>query len=156
MQSLTLIEEHNIRIRIRMHFLNVSYLMTKPTKWPLCPAKTQISLGIRPVWSESSQCTQWVAEDPVFLHADSKDSDQTGRMHRLICVFAWRNGHFAGFVMRRLTFRKCILIFASGLRNKPHFWRPCSLSLWLQSQGSLPQPCHILVTRVIYVASAIK
>ena len=28
------------------------------------PAKTQISLGIRPVWSESSLCTQWVAKDP--------------------------------------------------------------------------------------------
>ena len=25
--------------------------MTKPTKWPVLPAKTQISLGIRPVWS---------------------------------------------------------------------------------------------------------
>ena len=29
--------------------------MTKPTKWHVHPAKTQISLGIRPVWSESSQ-----------------------------------------------------------------------------------------------------
>ena len=38
------------------------------------PAKTQISLGIRPVWSESSLCTHWVAKDPRFLHADSKDS----------------------------------------------------------------------------------
>ena len=28
--------------------------------------------------------SQWVAEDPVFLHADSEDSDQTGRMPRLI------------------------------------------------------------------------
>ena len=28
--------------------------MTKPTKWHVRPAKTQISLGIRPVWSESS------------------------------------------------------------------------------------------------------
>ena len=27
--------------KIRMHFLNVSHLMIKPTKWPLCPAKTQ-------------------------------------------------------------------------------------------------------------------
>ena len=27
--------------------------MTKPTKWPVHPAKTQISLGIRPVWLES-------------------------------------------------------------------------------------------------------
>ena len=37
------------------------------------PAKTQISLGIRPVWSESSLCAQWVAKDPSFLHADSED-----------------------------------------------------------------------------------
>ena len=43
-----------------------------------------------PVWSESSLCDQWVAKDPRFLHADSKDSDQTGRMPRLIWVFAGR------------------------------------------------------------------
>ena len=67
---------------------NMSHLMTKPTKWYVCPAKTQISLGIRPVWSESSLCAQWVAEDPMFRHADSKDSDQTGRMPRLIWPFA--------------------------------------------------------------------
>ena len=29
----------------------VSRLMTKPTMWPVGPAKTQISLSIRPVWS---------------------------------------------------------------------------------------------------------
>ena len=27
---------------------------------------------------------QWVAEDPIFLHADSENSDQTGWMSRLI------------------------------------------------------------------------
>ena len=48
------------------------------------PAKTQISLGIRPVWSESLLCAQWVAKDPIFLHADSEDSDQIGGMPRLI------------------------------------------------------------------------
>ena len=58
-------------------------LMTKPTKWSVRPAKTQISLGICPVWSESSQCAQWVAEDRMLHHADSEDSDQTGRMPRL-------------------------------------------------------------------------
>ena len=52
------------------------------------PAKTQISLVIHPVWSESSLYTQWVAKDPSFLHADSEDSDETGRMARLIWVFA--------------------------------------------------------------------
>ena len=52
--------------------------------------KTQISLGIRPVWSETLLCAQWVAKGSVLLQADSEDSDQTGRMHRLIWVFAGR------------------------------------------------------------------
>ena len=34
--------------------LHMSRSMTKPTKWYVYPAKTQITLGIRPVWSESS------------------------------------------------------------------------------------------------------
>ena len=60
----------------------LSQRMTKPTKWHVRPVKTQISLGIHPFWSESSLCTQWVAKDPIFLHADSEDSDQTGQMPR--------------------------------------------------------------------------
>ena len=62
----------------------------KTNKMSVRPAKTQISLGIRPVWSESLLCTQWVAKDPSVLHADNEDSDQTGRMPRLVCVFAGR------------------------------------------------------------------
>ena len=58
---------------------------------------TQISLGIRPVWSESSLCAQRVAKDPSFLHADSENSYQTGRMPRLIWDFAGRTCHFVGF-----------------------------------------------------------
>ena len=63
-------------------------LHDKTNKISVRPAKTQISLGIRPAWSESSLCVQWVAKGPRFLHADSEDSDQTGRMPRLIWVFA--------------------------------------------------------------------
>ena len=74
----------------------------KTNKTTVRPAKTQISLGIRPVWSEFSLCTQWVAKDPSFLQADSEDSDQSGRMPRLIWVFAGCTCHFVGFVMRRL------------------------------------------------------
>ena len=62
----------------------------KTNKMTVHPAKTQISLGIWPVWSESSLCAQWVAKDPSFLHANSEDSDQTGRMPSLIWVFAGR------------------------------------------------------------------
>ena len=95
---------------------DMRHLMTKPTKWHVCPAKTQINLGIRPVWSESSLCAQWVAKDPSFLHADSEDSDQTGRMPRLIWVFAGGTCHFVGFVTR---------------------WLICKLSLTLWLQKSL-------------------
>ena len=62
----------------------------KINKVTVRPANTQISLGIRPVWSESSLCSQWVAKHPSFLHAGSEDSDQTGRMPRLTWVFAGR------------------------------------------------------------------
>ena len=54
------------------------------------PVKTQISLGICPVWLESWLCAQWVAKHLRFLHADSKASDQTGQMPSLIWVFAGR------------------------------------------------------------------
>ena len=47
----------------------------KTNKMSVRPAKTQISLGIRPVWSESSLCAQWVAKNPSFLHVDSEDSN---------------------------------------------------------------------------------
>ena len=76
----------------------------KTNNMTLRPAKTQISLGVHPVWSESSLCAQWVAKEPCFRHADSEDSDQTGWMPRLIWVFAGRTNHFVGFVMRRLIY----------------------------------------------------
>ena len=55
----------------------------KTNKMSVRSAKTQISLGIHPVWSESSRCPQWVDKDP-----HSEDSDRTGQMPRLIWVFA--------------------------------------------------------------------
>ena len=83
----------------------VGRLKTKPTKWHLRPGQTQISLGIRPVWSESS-ITAWKKLGSLAAYwAHSQDSDQPGhqtwRMPRLICVFAGHS-HFVGFVMRRL------------------------------------------------------
>ena len=63
------------------------------------PAKTQISLGIPPVWSESS-LSSWRNLGSLATHwANSEDSDQTGRMSRLIWVFAGRTCHIVGFVI---------------------------------------------------------
>ena len=53
----------------------------------------------------------------MFLHADSEDSDQTGRMLRLIRVCAGRKGQFVGFVMRRL-----IIIKPQSLRKRTKFY----------------------------------
>ena len=59
------------------------------------PAKTWISLGIRPVRSESSLCTQWVAKVSNFLHADSEDSDQMDA--RADLSFRWAHMPFCWF-----------------------------------------------------------
>ena len=62
-------------------------------------AKTQISLGSRPVWSESS-LSVWRKLWSLATHwAHSEDSDQTGRRPRLIWVFSGRTCHLVGFVM---------------------------------------------------------
>ena len=56
----------------------------------MCTQQRQISLGIRPVWSESS-LSAWRKLESLATHwVHSKDSDQTGRMPRLIWVFAGR------------------------------------------------------------------
>ena len=68
--------------------------MTKPTMW-LCAHRRlwsdwADSLGIHPVWSESS-LSAWKKLGSLATHwAHSEDSDQTGQMPRLIWVFAGR------------------------------------------------------------------
>ena len=91
------------------HLQHMSRLMTKPTKWHVRPAKIQISLGIRPDWSESS-LSAWRKLGSSATHwAHNEDSDQTGRMPRLIWVFAGRTCLFVG----------CSYIFMKNLRNYP-------------------------------------
>ena len=53
--------------------IKLSRLMTKTTKWHVHPAKTQISLGIRPVWAESSP-SAWMKLGSLATHwAHSED-----------------------------------------------------------------------------------
>ena len=82
--------------------VEMSRLTTKPTKWHVRRGKTQISLGIRPVWSVSS-LSAWRKLGALATHtAHSEDSAQTGRMPRLNWVFAWRTYHFVGFEAAKL------------------------------------------------------
>ena len=61
--------------------------MTKPTKW-VCTQRRLRSAWASAQTDQSSLCAHWVAKDPSFLHVDGEDSDQTGRMPRLIWVLA--------------------------------------------------------------------
>ena len=92
-------------------FVLISYNMrrhtTKPRKWYVRPAKTQISLGIRPVWSESSlSACRKKLESLATQWAHSKDSNQTG------WSLCWMLIHFVGFVVRKL-YSLCRLYFIS-------------------------------------------
>ena len=60
---------------------NFKWAATWQNQWSDCaPVKTQISLGIRPVWSESS-LSAWRKLGSLATHwAHREDSDQTGRM----------------------------------------------------------------------------
>ena len=65
------------------------------------PAKTQISLGIRPVWSESL-LSAWRKLGPLATHwAHSEDwSDWADAQADL--SLRWAHTHLVGFVMSRL------------------------------------------------------
>ena len=101
----------------------------KTNKVSVRPAKTQISLGIRPVWLESSLCTHWVAKDLWFLHAVSEDSDQTGRMPRLIWVLAGRTATLLVLSCRgsdkqeNCKCRNWINVFVASVRQKNYMDR---------------------------------
>ena len=79
-------------------FDHMSRSITKPTKWSVCQAKTQISLCICPVWPESSLCA-WRSIGTLATHWAQVKTDQIWWMPRLIWVFAGRTGHFVGFVV---------------------------------------------------------
>ena len=69
------------------------------------PAKIQISLRIRAVWSESSLGAFWIAEDAKCLHVNNEDSDQTAQMRRLIWVFVGRALQKVRFITLRFVYR---------------------------------------------------
>ena len=76
----------------------------KERKQHVRPSKTRISLGIRPYWSEFS-LSAWRKHGSLPTHwAHIEDYDLTGRMPRLIWVFAGRKDLFVGLVMRLLIY----------------------------------------------------
>ena len=73
------------------------------------PANTQISLGIRPVWSESS-LSAWRKLGSLATHwAHSKDSESDWEDARADPSLRWAHTHFVGFVTKQLIFSSTLL-----------------------------------------------
>ena len=113
---------------------HLSRLMTKPTNWHVRPAKTQISLGIRPLWSVFAVHMKkaWILSYSLSTQgrhwsdwADAQ-ADLSLRWARRIWVFAgravillvlsWRGSFFFKFQMERCQ-KGC---FAQSLTQKGH------------------------------------
>ena len=70
--------------------LNMSRFMTKPKKWLCAQRRLRSAWAYPPVWSESSLSACRKLGSLATHWAHTEDSDQTGRMPRLIWVFAGR------------------------------------------------------------------
>ena len=84
--------------------------MTKPTKWHVRPAKTQISMGIHPVWSEFSLSAWRKLGSLATRWTCSEDSDQTRQMprlgaHAISLVLSWggSNASYQEYLARYVT-----------------------------------------------------
>ena len=65
------------------------------------PTKTQITMRMRTVCSDTSLCVPWLVKDQRHICAASEDSDQTERMCIPIFVFALRTCNTVGFPLSR-------------------------------------------------------
>ena len=121
---------------------NLSRLMSKPTKWVCAQPR------LRSAWassqSDQSSLSAWKNLNSLATQwAHSEDSDQTGRMPRLICVFAgrtatllvlWRGGSF-------------VILHALGSEMRLFIWK-LGLVAWLDAcpPGMQTVACLILET----------
>ena len=121
------------------------------------PAKTQISLGIRRVWSESS-LSAWSKRGSLATHcAHSEDSVQTGRMPRLIWVFAGRTA-----TLLVLSWSSSFIHFISSRRSSGHYRWCCNntfppFPVFRCPQENLPTPllsipwCYLPISSSVFL-----
>ena len=108
--------------------------MTKPTKLPVRPMKTQISLSIHPVWSESS-LSAWRSLWSLATHGlHCKVFDQTGRIrvhwvHRSFCWLCRAAAHLVLKTDRVFWSRSresevvhFLIMYSFTIQNWASFW----------------------------------
>ena len=119
----------------------------KTNKVSVHPVKTQISLGIRPVWSASSLSAWRKFRSLATYLAHSKDSDQTGRMPRLIWVCTGRTCHFVGFVtILKTNDWLRISCYCSAHVSKYSVKFPRAVTFWLPHPQSIPAAWYMYKT----------
>ena len=108
--------------------LYLSRRMTKPTYWPVRPAKTQISLGIGSVCSDTSR-SAWRSIGPLAIPKSAQ----------LIWVYAWSTGHFVCFCLAVAQFS-----YISRDMTKPTKWACAQRRLrsaWATAQSDQSLHC---------------
>ena len=125
--------------RLRKQWQNwyMSLRMTKPTKWHMHPVKTQISLGIRPVWLESL-LSAWRKLGSLATHwVHSEDSDHTGHSPSLIWVFArhtlfcWFCHEVAHLTLLSVSLVMCCLVGWLGTAFCSDFWKRKGITIFI-------------------------
>ena len=91
--------------KIFKYAYHLSQYVRKRTLWHVRSLKTQISLRIRAVWSESLLSAWRNFTSLAVRNPPSEDSDQSAQMRRLIWIFAGRTCTRVRFLVVRLIFR---------------------------------------------------
>ena len=119
----------------------MSQRTTKPTIRLMRPAKTQISLCIRAVWSESSLISCASLSLRAIERGINEKPRHTGWMYRLIWVFIGHTDLIIGFVMRSLIYLSRGTAFPTRLLLCPVKTEislsMCRALLWLPSIQSV-------------------
>ena len=96
----------------------MSHCTTKPTKWHVHPAKTQIRLGIRPVWSESSvgssaptisSCRRWIKDWSDWTDAQADPSLRW--VHGSFCWFCCAAVHICNLGKGFMHFKNLQILY---------------------------------------------
>ena len=88
-----------------------SQRMTKSAIRPVQPAKTQITMRVRGVWSDSSLIACAIYSIRAILREMNKNPCHTVWLYRLIWIFAGPTHLIVGFIVRLLSAYRLILYF---------------------------------------------
>ena len=92
----------------------LSRRMTKQTKWLVRPTKAQISLGIHPVWSESS-LSEWINIGPLTTYWAHSENWSDWANAQADLILSWAHMSFCWFC---LAAAQLLLLVAFGALTK--------------------------------------